>query len=95
MDQPITYYRPSIAPCGMSFVTSDAYPDWKGNILVGSLKFRRLHRVELEGEKVVHQEILLEDMGRVRAVRENPVDGLLYVALEGPGQIVRLVPSAN
>ncbi len=92
MDQPVTFYRPSIAPCGMTFVTSDQYPAWKGNLMVGSLKFQRLQRVELEGNEVIHQEILLEGMGRVRAVRQSPFDGYLYVAFEGPGSIVRLIP---
>ena len=39
MEQPIHYWDPSIAPSGMAFVTSDIYPDWKGNLLVGSLNF--------------------------------------------------------
>lgn len=92
MEQPITYWVPSIAPCGMDFVESDMYPDWKGNLLVGSLKFRYLKRLELDGNKVTHQEILLEGLGRVRCVRQAP-DGYIYVATEGPGLIVRLLPA--
>ena len=92
MQQPVVYWRPSIAPCGMTFVTGDEYPAWKGNVLVGSLKFQYLVRCELEGEKVVHQEKLLEGYGRVRHVHQGP-DGYIYVALEGTGLIVKLVPS--
>ena len=91
MEQPITYWKPSIAPCGMSFVTSDRYPGWKGNILVGSLSFRYLERVELKGNKVVHQEKLLENIGRIRAIEESP-DGYIYVAIEARGMIIRLLP---
>jgi len=91
MKQPVTFWKPSIAPCGMSFVTSDKYPKWKGNILVGALAFRYLNRVELDGNKVVHQEKLLENIGRVRAIEESP-DGYIYVAIEAKGMIVRLLP---
>jgi glucose/arabinose dehydrogenase len=94
MDQPVHFYRPSIAPCGMDFVDSDLYGEWKGNLLIGSLKFRYLKRVVLDGETVTHQETLLEGMGRVRAVRQAP-DGYIYLALEGPGQIVRLIPEKS
>ncbi|MDP2060119.1 MAG: PQQ-dependent sugar dehydrogenase, partial [Flavobacteriaceae bacterium] len=50
--EPIHYWLPSIAPSGMTFVTSAVYPEWKGNLLVGSLKFQYLERLTLEGEKV-------------------------------------------
>ncbi|MDX1907581.1 MAG: PQQ-dependent sugar dehydrogenase [Bacteroidia bacterium] len=93
MDQPVIFWRPSIAPCGMDFVMSDKYGDWKGNLLVGSMKFRYLKRLELTGEKVTHQEILIENIGRIRAVRQGP-DGYIYLAIEGPGMIVRLKPAA-
>jgi len=91
MEQPVIYWKPSIAPCGMTFVTGDVYPAWKGDILVGSLKFQYLVRCELEGNNVVRQEKLLEGVGRVRNVKQGP-DGYIYVALEGTG-IVKLVPS--
>ncbi len=90
MEQPIYYWLPSIAPSGVTFVTSDFYPDWKGNLLVGSLAFQYLERLELESEKVVYREKLLADMGRVRDVRQAP-DGYIYVAIEGKG-IYKLVP---
>lgn len=91
MEQPILYWVPSIAPCGMTFVKGDRYPNWKNNILTGSLRFGYLHRVVLEGEKVIHQEKLLEGIGRVRNVEMSP-DGYVYVAVEKPGQIIRLIP---
>ncbi|WP_169513354.1 PQQ-dependent sugar dehydrogenase [Flexithrix dorotheae] len=91
MEQPITFWRPSIAPCGMALANSDKYPNWKGNLLVGSLKFRYLNRVEIENGKVVNQEKLIDQIGRVRAVEEAP-DGYIYAALESPGMIVRLYP---
>ena len=91
MEQPVIYWDPSIAPCGMTFVTGDRYPGWKNNILVGSLRFEYLERIELDGKKVVDQEKLLEGIGRVRNVVVSP-DGFIYVAAEKPGFIIKLLP---
>lgn len=93
MEQPIHYWIPSIAPSGMTFVTSDNYPGWKGSLLVGSLVFQYLERLELKDNKVVRREKLMDDMGRVRHVRQGP-DGLIYVAVEGKG-IYKLVPNGE
>ncbi len=90
MEQPATYWIPSIAPCGMTFVTSDRYPQWKNHILVGSLRFNYLHLVQLDGNEVVNQEKVLDKFGRMRVVREAP-DGFLYIGVEGKG-IYKLVP---
>ncbi|HZJ20416.1 MAG TPA: PQQ-dependent sugar dehydrogenase [Pricia sp.] len=93
MTQPIHYWVPSIAPSGMAFVSSDKYgADWKGSVLVGSLKFQYLERLAMDGKKVTKREKLMADMGRVRNVKEGP-DGLIYVAVEGKG-IYKLVPKA-
>lgn len=92
MEQPIFYWTPSIGPCGMIFVTGDKYPNWKNNMLVGSLAFQYLERVVLNGRSVMHREKLLEGIGRVRNVAMSP-EGFIYVAVEQPaGKIVRLVP---
>ncbi|MEX0287498.1 MAG: PQQ-dependent sugar dehydrogenase [Flavobacteriaceae bacterium] len=93
MTQPIHYWVPSIGPSGLAFVTSDKYPEWKGSILVGSLAFQYLERLQLEGNKVTHREKLMADIGRVRNVLQGP-DGFIYVAVEGKG-IYKLVPTAG
>lgn len=92
MEDPIHYWVPSIAPSGMVFVTSDKYPEWKGNILIGSLKFQYLDRCVVEGEKIISEEKLLEDIGRVRSVRQGP-DGFIYVSVQNKG-ILKLVPTS-
>lgn len=96
MAQPILHWTPSIAPSGMAFYTGDKFPSWRGNLFVGSLKFRHLVRLELDGERVVSQERLLEGaFGRVRDVRQGP-DGLLYLLTdENEGALIRLEPASN
>lgn len=91
MEQPVHYWTPSIAPCGMTFVSGGLYPGWENNILSGSLSFVHLMRTEIEGNKAVHHEKLLKGVGRVRNVDVGP-DGLIYVAVETPGVIIRLIP---
>ena len=90
MEQPLFYWIPSIAPSGMTFISSDIYPNWKGNLLVGSLKFEYIERLVLENNEVVKREKLFEGLGRVRHVLEAP-DGYIYAAIEGLG-IVKIVP---
>jgi glucose/arabinose dehydrogenase len=94
MEQPVFYWTPSIAPCGTVFVTGDRFVNWRNNMLVGSLRFQYLERVVLNGHAVMHREKLLEGIGRVRNVVMSP-DGLVYVAIENPGKIVRLIPIAE
>lgn len=91
MEQPIYYWTPSIAPCGMDFVTGNKYPEWEGDLLVGSLKFNYVELIKLDGNTVTGREKIAEDIGRVRNVKMGP-DGYIYIALEGQG-IVRLTPN--
>jgi glucose/arabinose dehydrogenase len=92
MTQPEWYWDPSIAPSGMTFVSGDRYPNWKGDLLVGSLKFSYLVLCEVEDDTINSQKILFKDIGRVRNIKQGP-DGYIYVATEGNG-IVRIVPES-
>lgn len=92
MENPLHYWVPSIAPCGMDFVTSDRYPAWKGHLLVGSLRFNYLNLCYIKDGKVSKEEILLKNIGRLRNVKESP-DGYIYIAVEGPGRIYKMVPA--
>lgn len=93
MQQPIYYWVPSIAPSGMAFYNSDRFENWKGNLFVGSLKLQLLVRLELDGDKITHEERLLKGkLGRIRDVRQGP-DGLIYLLTdEDDGKLVRLLP---
>lgn len=91
MEEPLYYWTPSIAPSGMCFVTSDKYPEWKGSLLVCSLVFQYLERLQIENNKVISREKLFDKIGRLRNVRQAP-DGYIYIGVEGKG-ILRIIPS--
>ncbi len=97
MQQPLHYWLPSIAPSGMTFLTSERYGKaWWGQLFVGSLKFAYLDRIELSAPfsgKVMRENKLLTDVGeRIRDVRQGP-DGLLYVLTDNAnGKLIRLLP---
>lgn len=90
MEDPLHQWTPSIAPSGMAFVNSDKYPKIRGNLLVGSLKFRYVVNCTLKNGKVVNEEKLLEGLGRVRSIEQGN-DGYLYVGIEQLG-IVKILP---
>ncbi len=94
MAQPATYWVPSISPSGMAFYTGEAFPAWRGNLFVGALSGEVLVRLELDGERVVHEERLLQALGaRIRDVRQGP-DGRLYLLTdESDGALLRLDPA--
>jgi aldose sugar dehydrogenase len=94
MEQPVYYWDPSIAPSGMAFYTGNLFPEWKGNLFVGALAGRALHRLVLVGERVVGEEQLLGDLGeRIRDVRNGP-DGALWLLTDSSeGRVLRVVPA--
>jgi glucose/arabinose dehydrogenase len=92
MDQPVHYYVPSIAPCGMDLYHGDQFPKWQGNLFSGALKLTHLNRVVLKGEKFNSEERLLEGMKeRIRHVKVGPA-GYLYISTDSGG-IFRIRPS--
>ncbi len=94
MEQPLHQWTPSIAPSGMAFLTSDRYgPALKGQLFIGSLKFRQLVRLELEGTRVVREHRSDPAGERLRDVRQGP-DGWLYLLTDSAsGRLLRLVPA--
>jgi glucose/arabinose dehydrogenase len=93
LEQPVIYWKPSIAPCGMTFVNSPKFKEWNGDLIVGSLKFMQLQHLVVKGNKVTSREVLFQGIGRVRDVRQGP-DGNLYVVLESSGKIVKISPKS-
>ncbi|MGH1481311.1 MAG: PQQ-dependent sugar dehydrogenase [Geminicoccales bacterium] len=93
MAQPAHFWDPSIAPSGMTFYDGDAFPEWQGDLFVGALKFQLIARLEMEGDKVVAEERLLQgELGRIRDVRTGP-DGFLYILTDDSnGGLYRVAP---
>ena len=91
MAQALKIWVPSIAPSGMAFVNSQEFPEWSGNLLVGSLRAQTLVRLELDGDAVVGEErLLVGQIGRIRDVRVAE-DGLIYLLTDAPnGALFRL-----
>jgi len=96
MDQPVTYWVPSIGPSGMTVYRGGAFPEWDGDIFVSSLVFNHVVRLDMDGRSVAGQENLFGELdARVRDVRTGP-DGALYLLLEGEnGRIVRISPEVD
>ncbi|SDE31535.1 PQQ-dependent sugar dehydrogenase [Rhodospira trueperi] len=94
MEQPVHYWDPSIAPSGMAIYDGDAFPNWRGDIFVGALKFQLIARLEMDGDRVVREERLLEhSLGRIRALEVGP-DGALYILTDAAdGRLARLMPA--
>lgn len=91
MEQPLVQWTPSIAACGLACYTGDKFPNWKYDFFAGGLR-GELHRIRIQNEKAIADEVILSGLGRVRDVRSAP-DGFLYIVLNQPDRIVRLVPA--
>jgi glucose/arabinose dehydrogenase len=93
IEQPVVDLTPSPAVSSFVFYEGSAFPEWRRNMIVGTLKATELYRMVVEDDRVVHTEVLLEGFGRIRDVANGP-DGAVYLLLEhaSGGQIVRLVP---
>ena len=95
MEQPITYWLPSIAPCGMNFYTGDKFPKWKNQLFLATLAAQELRRIEVKNGKVTAQEVLFkasDRSGRIRHVIGGP-DGAIYVMFQN--RISRMTPATS
>ena len=92
MEQPIVQWTPSISVCPAEFCNSPLFPKWNNNLLVGALAFEEIRRLPIEGHSVLSQEVFLKNFGRVRDLKFGP-DGALYVLVNRPDAVLRLVPT--
>jgi aldose sugar dehydrogenase len=90
LEQPEIYWIPSIGPGGMTFVKGNRYPEWKGDLMATSMRYGYLNRCIIKNKKIIGQEMLIKNMGRMRDIQQSP-DGYLYISVE-KGYIFRLVP---
>lgn len=86
-------WTPALAPSSLMFIDSDRYQVWRHHMLIGGLAGMRLVRLVVEDRQVVHEESLLEGIGRIRNVRMGP-DGWIYLANEVTGELLRILPES-
>lgn len=94
MEQPAYYWLPSIAVCGMDVYTGSQFPRWEGALLVGALKYESVAVLQVEGDRVMHEEVILKNAGRVRQVKAGP-DGAIYVLTNEPGAVLKLTKKSE
>jgi len=96
MEQPIYYWDPNIAPSGMAFYTGALFPAWRNSLFIGGLASTNLVRLTLDGDKVVGEERLLQDLKptreRIRDVRQGPEGALYLLTDNAKGRVLKLVP---
>jgi glucose/arabinose dehydrogenase len=94
MEQPITYWVPSIAPAGMTEYQGNIFPQWQGDLFIAALAGKSVRRLKLEDNKVIEQETMLaERKQRIRDIRTGP-DGYIYILTDSPqGELLKLSPN--
>lgn len=93
LEQPNHYWDPSIAPSGLVVYSGKLWPEWKGDLFTGSLKFDLISRLDRDGERITGEERLLTGTyARIRDIREGP-DGALWFLSEGDGALYRITPA--
>lgn len=90
--QSIYYWNPVISPSGMTFYTGDAFPAWRGDLLIAGLSSQALVRLQLDGQRVTdEQRIAMHD--RIRDVKQGP-DGLIYLLTDSlQGRVLKVEPA--
>jgi glucose/arabinose dehydrogenase len=96
MEQPVYYWDPVIAPSGATFYSGSLFPDWRGDLLVGSLRPGVLVRLRIVNGRVTVEERYLDELGeRIRDVREGP-DGAIYLLTDSSrGRLIRVEPAGR
>jgi len=87
--QPALYWKPSTAVCGIEFYQGNAFPKWENKLLVGALKFEEVRLLDIEADRVMHQELIFKNFGRVRDIGLDP-EGNIYIVVNKPDRIIRL-----
>jgi aldose sugar dehydrogenase len=96
MEQPFVQWTPSVAPAGMTQYTGKLFPQWRGDLLVSTLVEKSVRRVDLEGGKVVGQEVLFKEIGaRLRDVRQGPEGAVYLLTDDDRGRVLKVVPGKS
>lgn len=89
LEQPAMFYNPSIAVTGIEFYRGDQFPKWRNAVLVGALKYEQISVLQVEDRRVMHEETILKNIGRVRDIACDP-DGAVYVVANSPDIVLKL-----
>ncbi len=89
---PVYRWLPSIAACGLDVARGDLFPKWKGDLFAGGLAGSVVDRIRITDGKVAEREEIINGLGRVRDVVTG-TDGSIYVVLNGPDRVIRIVPA--
>ncbi|MBT4290464.1 MAG: PQQ-dependent sugar dehydrogenase [Deltaproteobacteria bacterium] len=96
MSQPTWQWTPSIAPSGLLVVTGHQFPQWKGDLLVGALKFRLISHLSLNQAKVVSEKRYLKGLNeRIRALKMGPKGNIYLLTDSSQGQLIKLSTSSK
>ncbi|MEK6702550.1 MAG: PQQ-dependent sugar dehydrogenase [Planctomycetota bacterium] len=98
LTMPALRWLPSIAACGLDVVkpgpAGEVFPNWKGDLMAGGLAGQIVERLRVKDGAVVEHEEIVHGMGRVRDVATGP-DGSVYVVLNSPNKVIRLLPASK
>jgi glucose/arabinose dehydrogenase len=101
IERPIVFWMPSIAVSDLLFYTGDKFPQWKGNALVGAMRYGEIANTghmqrivfNAQGDEIRREMLLTDLRQRVRAVKQAP-DGSIYLLTEeAQGALLRLEPA--
>ncbi|MGD1893377.1 MAG: PQQ-dependent sugar dehydrogenase [Cyclobacteriaceae bacterium] len=92
MEQPIIYWKPSIAVCGMEFYQGNEFPKWENKLLVGALAYEEVRLLTIADNRIMHDEVIMKNIGRVRDVAPGP-DGAVYIVMNDPHVVLKLTAS--
>lgn len=91
MEQPVKYWTPSPALCPLEIYTGNLFPKWRNDLFIGALSFEEIKHLKIDQQEVVSEEKFFKTLGRVRDIKTGP-EGALYLVLNNPHAVVRLVP---
>jgi glucose/arabinose dehydrogenase len=95
MEQPIRVWVPSIGISGLMIYDGDRFPQWRGNLFIGGMAGQQLSRLTLNGQRVINEETLVQQRGRIRDIRQGP-DGYVYLVTDDrdgkPTPVLRVEP---
>jgi glucose/arabinose dehydrogenase len=96
IEQPVVDLTPSPAVSSFIIYRGTAFPGWRNNFLVGSLKAADVYRIVIEDNKFLRKELIIENIARVRDIEVGPT-GDIFLLLEhaSGGKIVRIIPQGR